>query len=388
MAESIIIRTSDRVVYKRCRRKWNWSSHLRNNLMINESIPALWVGSGVHWALEDFHGYNIYKHPATAFKAYVKATINNKHTEVPPDWREWARLSIGMMHYYMLWLKTRNPIQTYIRNGVPQVEVVSRVQLPLKGPNGEDVFYQVIFDRVGIDEQGRLWILEYKTAKRIVSGHFLTDPQVNSYCYMARHEYPDMPIEGVMYQQHRKDLPDVPRLLTTGKISTNKTMATTRALYRVALQKMYGDVGLAPKANIDFLNHLADAEDVDRDNFIQRDRIYKNEYTVEAERQKIMMEVPEMLDPNLPLYPNPTRACSSECDFYSPCISLDDGGDWEHEIQTITKQRAAENSPWKDNLPDYDEAIQTLPNVTEADIHYDELNISREEDSHSDDYAF
>lgn len=388
MGSPIIIRTSDRVVYKRCRRKWNWSSHLRGNLMINEAIPALWVGSGIHWALEDFHGHNIYKHPATAFKAYVKATINNSHTEVPYDWREWARLSIGMMHYYMLWLRGRNPIKTYVRNGVSQVEVKSRVQLPLKGPNGEDVFYQVIFDRVGIDEQGRLWIVEYKTAKKIVSGHFLTDPQCNSYCYMAEQEYPDMPIEGVLYMQFRKDLPDVPKLLTTGKISTNKTMATTRALYRLALTKLYKDVSLAPKANKDFLNYLAEYEDVDKDKFIQRDRIYKNDHVVRSEYEKIMMEVPEMLDPNLPLYPNPTRDCSSGCDFFSPCVSLDDGSDWEYEIQQITKQRAGENSPWKDNLPDYDEAVQTLPNVNEADIRYDELDTPAEEIGYDTDFAF
>src|SRR6185436_15978480 len=68
-----IVRTSDRSNFRRCRRRWNWSSHLRQALSPREHASPLWFGSGCHFAWEDFHGYHQYLHPRDAFRAYVKA---------------------------------------------------------------------------------------------------------------------------------------------------------------------------------------------------------------------------------------------------------------------------------------------------------------------------
>jgi hypothetical protein len=56
----IPLHTSDRGTFKQCRRKWNWSSPARNNLVPRASIHGivepLWFGTGIHYALE--RGYN------------------------------------------------------------------------------------------------------------------------------------------------------------------------------------------------------------------------------------------------------------------------------------------------------------------------------------------
>ena len=69
-----IIRSSDRMGFKRCRRRWGWQSHLRGNLTPVESASPLWYGSGFHYAMEDFHGEKVWPTGVAAFEAYVKAT--------------------------------------------------------------------------------------------------------------------------------------------------------------------------------------------------------------------------------------------------------------------------------------------------------------------------
>src|SRR6266576_2717151 len=91
------IRTSDRIGFKRCRRRWGWNSHLRGNLGPRESQAPLWYGTGMHFALEDFHGYNNYGSPTAAFKAYCDATYSLRASiAIPAMFAELKELGIGM----------------------------------------------------------------------------------------------------------------------------------------------------------------------------------------------------------------------------------------------------------------------------------------------------
>ena len=127
-------------------------------------------------------------------------------------------------------------------------------------------------------------------------------------------------------------------------------MKTTHRRYRSALIRVYGDVLKAPSLNVEHLNWLNESEDDSQDKFIRRDYIYRNEHQIESEGTKILMELPEMLDPNLPLYPNPTRECGNLCSFNSACISMDDGSDWEHELQLEFVSKEQDFDSWRKYL--------------------------------------
>src|SRR5436190_22592564 len=83
-----IVRTSDRAVFRRCRRRWGWSSHLRQGLGPLQNADPLWLGSGVHYALEDYHGYKFYSTAVEAFRAYTEATIRQDRMKVPAGYKE------------------------------------------------------------------------------------------------------------------------------------------------------------------------------------------------------------------------------------------------------------------------------------------------------------
>ena len=347
-----VIRTSDRILFKKCRRRWGWNSHLRGNLGPKTNAAPLWFGSGFHFALEDFHGAGIYGSPVKAFEAYVIATRRKSKYSLPGDWAEHLELGRGMLSYYEEWLVGRQKLDTYVYRGKPQVEVNFRVSIPgdWTAYGYDEVVYSGTLDRVVIDEWGQLWILEYKTAKIVQTMHLGHDDQVSSYCWVGAHLY-DKPIAGVIYQQHRKALPEDPRILASGKLSTNKQMLTTHRHYRASLINLYGSVQSAPGYAVEFLNYLSGIEAFEGDKFIRRDKAERNAHQCEAQGEKIVMEIHEMLNPELPLYPNPTRDCFYMCPFLGACVSLDDGSDWEQELEALMVPREAEYDSWRQFLP-------------------------------------
>jgi len=384
---AIIIRTSDRIAFKQCRRKWGWSSHLKGNLGPKHLAAPLWFGSAIHYGLEDFHGHNIFGRAANAFKAYCISTAQNYKRDLPPDAQDHYDLGVAMMDYYQdHWLGRypRKPDETYwCENPVtgipePQVEVNFEIPIPIEPGSILDgyakrlgidvVLYRGTIDRVCVDEWGNLWVDEYKTAKAAMSTHFQTDPQVTTYVWACSLIY-DRPVAGVIYHQFVKKMPEPPKRLSSGKLSTAANLVTSSTLYREQLVNMYGDVMKAPSQNQAKLNEIMGSETQDRDRYIIRERIHRNAQQCYHESQKILLELEDMLNPELPLYPNPTRDCSRMCSFLTPCINMDDGSDWEALLEaTYLSRDLGVDRLWRRRLPNPEELLAMQTQNLEPDL--------------------
>lgn len=101
------IRTSDRRVFRRCLRKWDHLSSVRKNLKHRgaETNINFWFGSGIHFALEDFHGINAFKDPRRAFYAYYNSF---KPDELPMGAEYHYTLAMSMLTYYLTWIEKHN----------------------------------------------------------------------------------------------------------------------------------------------------------------------------------------------------------------------------------------------------------------------------------------
>ena len=362
-----IIRTSDRMVFRRCRRKFNWWYIHRNNLTRKETPGYFWFGTGFHFALEDYHGYRRFPTPGDAFLAYVDACKRTRGFPLPDDLDELTQLGTGMMEYYEDWLQTRDPMVTLEVGGVPQVEVNFEIPIPLD-PNllaryGFDrAVYVGTIDRVVIDDYNRLWLGDYKTAKTIQTDHLDTDPQISAYCWAAQHIY-NLPVAGFFYMQFKKQVPHEPSFLkSTGSFSVAKNQDTTYALYRKALINLYSTLDRAPTPNVQFLNWLSTQENEKADAHIRFTDVERNQNQIEAEGLKILQEATEMLNPDLPLYPNPTRDCVWDCGYRTACIEMDSGLDWEQELELTTVDREEEQTQWRTRLR-YPEVDQPPPRI-------------------------
>lgn len=396
--KAIIVRTSDRIAFKACRRKWAFSSHLKRNLGSTHLAGPLWFGSGVHYGLEDYHGYNVFGSPADAFRAYCIATSKQHYHDLPSDAHELFQLGTGLLDYYVEhWLSHpgRPALPTLLfpdpltGRDVPQVEVNFEIEIPLgqfprlaaltRAHGADCILYRGTIDRMAQDRDGDLWVVEYKTAKRAEHLHYETDPQVTVYQWAAQQVY-GRPIAGIVYLQFVKNLPKVPSpLSSTGKISTASNLVTSVPLYRRGLINMYGDIGSAPEANKAFLNDLMTKEDENKDRFIQREYITRNQHQLAAESEKIVLELEDMLNPELCLYPNPTRECARYCSFMSPCVAMDAGADWEGMLEGRYAERGgAPENFWRRRLPS-PEKMQALrgrkviPDLEEMQLRLQEM---------------
>lgn len=359
-----VVRTSDRQLFKRCRRKWGWGSPLRQNRGMKDQPSYFWVGSGGHFALEDYHGYNYYGHPVEAFHAYVDAWKQlERHSsfKLPDDYQEQTELAEGMLEHYLMWLKNRDPLQTLWIDGVPQVEVKAQLELPIvpyaldeqtgdhnPHPDFDRVVYQLTLDRI-VEIDGELWILDYKFYKTFGQGDLDYDQQMGAYIWAANALY-DRPIVGAILQEHRKALPKPPRVLSTGKLSTAERQGTTHYLYREAIQELYGSIEQAPQKYVQHLNNLAKQEGDERDDFVRRTYTKRIIEQVQAEGSRVLLEVEDMLNPDLPLYTNMTRDCSWDCPLNEVCVMVERDDDWQSLLEELTVPREQETDEWRKYL--------------------------------------
>jgi len=176
-----IMRTSDRSSFKRCRRKWNWSSPLRENRTLKDNPSYFWIGTGGHFAMEDYHGYNHFLHPVEAFNAYVTACKEAQRVYgygLPDDWEEQTEMAHGILNHYLIWAQNRDTYKTAYFDGVPQVEITFHVPLPFAPPPGfHEVVYQFTLDRL-VEIEGEYWILDWKYFKTFSQSNLEYDQQL------------------------------------------------------------------------------------------------------------------------------------------------------------------------------------------------------------------
>ena len=105
-------------------------------------------------------------------------------------------------------------------------------------------------------------------------------------------------------------------------------------------------------------NSLVQEEDEDKDRFIRRDKVERNMAQLQSFETKLMMELEDMANPDLPLYPNPTRDCEWGCPLQSACVAMDAGEDWMQYMDAYSFQAttvAEEQLKWRQFLPTYEQ---------------------------------
>ena len=340
------IRTSDRSSFRRCRRKWALTSHLRDNLEQATQGPAapLWLGTAVHFALEDYHGLNSFGDPVKAFDAFPEFWKKEQNQLMPVDSDELMDLGRKMIQYYKLWDKVHgSEYTTWIHEGKPQVEVTFEIKLtnPL---TGELFLYKGRFDRIAIDNFEQLWIMDYKTTKRHPSKQFLNiDSQAAAYTWAGTRIF-GRAFAGVVFLHLLKEEAKAPEH-RVGFVSVNKSMKTSAIMYKRALKVAFPD-GEIPEQNAEFLANMEDDEDDVGDRYCKLTEVVKTPGNLENEEMKIMAESIDMLNDELPLYPNPTWTCSWDCPVMTICMEMDDNGDVDDLIKHEFQKRAARPEAW------------------------------------------
>lgn len=347
----ITIHTSDRGLFKRCRRQWDYASPLRRNLEPKDVFSSyFWFGTGFHFALEDYHGYNRFGNPIDAFQAYYNCFDPNLLTM---DCQALATMAPGMFNHYINdWLPKRRQFRTLFIDGKPQVEVEVVFELKeLSALAGEPVYYSMKFDRVVLDEYDRLWIMDYKTVAGFDIDKLETDPQISVYSWGGELYY-NKPIEGMVYLQFKKALIGDPKILKKpmGGISIDKNQSTNYYRYLEALKFKYTCLEEAPPENLETLDYFMKQETEFGDAFIRYDLVRRNDANKKKQYDLIMLEAKDLLNKELPLYPNPTYECAKKCNFRTVCLAEDDGSDFQFILDNNFITKKGEDKTWRNKI--------------------------------------
>lgn len=359
------ITTSDRSTFKKCRRLWDWSSPLRDGLRPLQKALPLWLGNAAHHAMEDYNGYRLYPTINDAIDDYVQACVAAYgKVFLPENYMDDITIIKDVLNYYVNeWLhcdlQVRDNLTTVVVDGVPQVEVDFEMALDI--PNGlmqlipyDKVIYKGTFDRVTIDDNGFIYINDYKFVSSFANLLTLElDAQISAYMLAGRLLYGDK-LAGFVYHQFLKDVPSPPRILQNGTVSTDKRQRTNHAMYERTLIQTYGDDMMSwPADAVSFMNQLAEREEPNADAFIRRDIIYRDKANSAEIEGIIYKEVVDMLNPNVNIYPNPSFLCATitKCPFVEPCLQKDKSEKYSLTLSTeYEKEELFDRNKWRDYL--------------------------------------
>lgn len=340
------IHTSDRIMFKRCRRKWDFASMLRKGLEPIRPDNKLWFGRGGHHALDRYYGHG--EDPRSAFSLWIDDEIKRMQLNGMQFWDEelsafdeMRELGIGVLDHYLLWCTAYDSGLTFIKTEMP-------FKVPILSPTGEPamlqgtpVFYEGIFDGLLCDSIGRFWLIEHKFLKSFNdSDKLILDEQVGSYVWAAEQVLKDVlngaHIEGIMYNQIRKKMPVSPELLKRGGLSKNKQTDTTYEAYINALDMH----NLKREDYQDFLHHLHQKGNT----FFSRIFVRRNKYEINDIAQRIYYEFLDMFRSDLYVYPNPNSLlCSWDCDFKIVCSAMNDGSDYRFLLDSLYQKRTIQS---------------------------------------------
>lgn len=381
----IRIHTSDRLQFRRCRRKAYLASKLFLGLQPIRPNNTLWLGSGVHKGIEMYYGFGL--DATEVFAQWAEEGIDRikKSGESIPSmedkFNESLELGYGMLEHYKQFAAKYDDFKVHILpNGQPAVELLFEVpithpvtgeelyayfteakegmspaqlaDLKLYGQTGVPVVYGGKIDMITEDIFGNLWIFDHKTCKTFGDWSKLTlDTQVGSYIWAIEKMLPlKKHLSGVVYNGLKKVLPKPPEPLKKGGFSVNKQQNTTYDVYLQALL----DHGLARREGVvltvdpayhEMLAHLHNQDVVTDDEittkFFKRKKVKRSREEVISMGRDIYDEACDIVQATA-FYPNPNRDCSWDCDFYDVCHGVNNHEDVSYQLKTLYEPRPEE----------------------------------------------
>lgn len=314
-----ILRTSERSAFKRCMFKW-YLEYRMGYRPRTKDADALWFGIGIHEALAQWYrkGNRRGIHPADFWEQWAGEEINFAKTYLDdtfdePAWMDAKELGIAMLEQYIdyygrddSWsiIAVEQPFRVRItREGVPVAYFASRWDGVLRSL-----------------EDGKIYLLEHKTASQIVTAYLELDDQGGSYWAVASQLLrakkilkPDEQISGIIYNFLRKAMPDERPVDEQGQRLNKDNSVSKRQPPQPFVRTM---VERSPKEQSTQLSRIADEVAV-----------------MNAVREGI-----------IPVTKTPTKDCTW-CPFWIPC-GLHERGSEAYE--TVLRNNYVQIDPYQD----------------------------------------
>lgn len=386
------IHVSELRTFLQCRRKFQWSSLLHRGLEPARPVRHLYLGSGVHYALQQY--YDKKETCASAFSSWAGMQSSTIRKDLGMMWddevaqilAEEYTLGMGMLNHYDQWAPSAK--EKYADRRLKFLATEISFNLPMPSPSGRPSSRIRLAGRfdglVQHKDTGLFWLFETKTTRDLRDLSWVgNDIQAGVYIWAAQQMF-DVPIQGVLYNFLLKKAPRIPRPLKRGgySIAKNELAATT---FELLLEQLSDDAANA--AGIDFIPAVGynitkeefEKLPTDVGNFFLQRRGYIKQYReqlqflkdrgntffrreefrrTQRELKVLMAEVHhiglEMVRPSTWMYANPGFFTCNMCSFQDPCRLKNAGGQFkivlEYEYrprQTWRYDVASRITEWK-----------------------------------------
>jgi hypothetical protein len=326
-----LVRGSEITSFKRCPQAWYWGWELGLSPR-QEKQDALWVGTGVHLAMAEWYVPGTVRgtHPRDTWEKYAQGCRAQMATEAfsvasgdfERQWEDTYDLIGNLMDEYVIhWGEDEQwdvlaPEQRFAVD-IPRFV---RDEAGKWVPESADAFVKFIgtYDLPIRDlSDGRIKIVDHKTAKAITTNHLGMDPQANGYCAVGTHTLrelgkiePNEVVAGMLYNFIRKGKPDErPKDAEGYALNQNGTRSKTQP---------------SPL----FERHFIQRNTFERNGQIVR--ISQDAERMQRARDEIAAGVP------------PMKAFSRECtwcSFFEMCELDNSGGDVEYYQESVFTAR-------------------------------------------------
>ena len=376
------IHASDVKSFKSCRRRWDWSSGLRQNLEPDITPIFFLVGRGIHQAMNLYYEKGI--PPLATYEEFlIRSNIGDEDLFPGEKDKRKDAIRVGreIARNYPKWINSPDQPDEKWRVVATEMPFSLPLNSPKTGRPSRRIYLEGRFDQIIEDvETGLLWLREFKTAARDPNPSWLDfDDQLTTYCYAAQ-QIIGRPIAGIQYRFLMKKTPEKPPRLKSGdKLSRaiNSTLKTTYTLYEEAIDELAldmlswrhtnlnapetpitdlaqgGVLSLSEPLLLEFkeIRQALRVEYYDiREELLQRGW---SEYFKEIEVRKTQTEIMnaaaqlwevglEMTKPSVYVYPSPDWMKCNFCGFSTPCKVMNAGGNYESIIANMYRKRVPE----------------------------------------------
>lgn len=342
------IHISDIRSFRSCRRKWDWSSGMRNNLEPSIPYAPFFVGRAVHYALENYYGpahvdiwESLEKYLANETK--IAGTMWKQEID---KWDESVTLISELLQHYQLWIQVDTSAYRDDTLEFMDLEVPFNVPMyhPETGLEDENIRLEGRFDGIVLHKPtNTFWIWECKTARSIgeLVKSLENDEQAGAYIYAAQ-QIKDIEIKGVLYNILRKKAPAHPRVLNTGFLSQTKSADLTPFSFAADARKAHPDADWAFIEQ--YYGSYIYSMSIGNNGFFARYPIQRSQFEVKQLVDNLYWTALEMVDPNTKIYPSPTFIQCNFCPFRAPCLTKNRGGDYEALLEAEYQLRTKAES--------------------------------------------
>jgi PD-(D/E)XK nuclease superfamily len=204
---------------------------------------------------------------------------------------------------------------------------------------GLPVTYGGRIDCVMEDLEGRLWIFDWKTAAQLSEDRqeFLElDDQIDSYVWAMR--VLGIDVIGFVYFEQRKAYGEEPEPMKVRRLGRSFSVSKSAAFDAVTYERVVSDndpEAYAAGLYDDYIEWLREHGE----HFHASYTNYRNDVQIAQTELSIAMEASEIVDPDLLIYKNAGRFSCGNCAFRQPCLSVNDGGDFQYALDTQFERR-------------------------------------------------